>query len=93
MPCLGHGGPEAVQIAVVPARVHSRGGIGEVQRGVHGNAADLGSFEVVKEMRWAPFTLATVFQLGVTTLVPVLPLMLTMICLEELLEKLLRIIF
>ena len=42
--------------------------------------ADLGnSFEVVKEMRWAPFTLATVFQLGVTTLVPVLPLMLTMI--------------
>ena len=56
--------------------------------------ADLGnSFEVVKEMRWAPFTLATVFQLGVTTLVPVLPLMLTMISLEELLMKLLQIIF
>ena len=56
--------------------------------------ADLGnSFEVVKEMRWAPFTMATVFQLGVTTLVPVLPLMLTMISLEELLEKLLQIIF
>jgi hypothetical protein len=56
--------------------------------------ADLGnSFDVVKEMRWAPFTLATVFQLGVTTLVPVLPLMLTMISLEELLEKLLQIIF
>jgi hypothetical protein len=56
--------------------------------------ADLGnSFEAVKEMRWAPFTLATVLQLGVTTLVPVLPLMLTMISLEELLEKLLQIIF
>ena len=56
--------------------------------------ADLGnSFEVVKEMRWTPFTLATVFQLGVTTLVPVLPLMLTMISLEELLEKLLQIVF
>jgi len=56
--------------------------------------ADLGnSFDVVKEMRWAPFTLATVFQLGVTTLVPVLPLMLTLISLEELLEKLLQIIF
>jgi hypothetical protein len=56
--------------------------------------ADLGnSFEVIKEMRWAPFTMATVFQLGVTTLVPVLPLMLTMISLEELVEKLLQIIF
>jgi len=42
--------------------------------------ADLGnSFDVVKEMRWAPFTLATVFQLGVTTLVPVVPLLLTTI--------------
>ena len=50
--------------------------------------ADLGnSFEVVKEMRWVPFTLATVFQLAVTTLVPVLPLMLTMISLEELLDE------
>ena len=56
--------------------------------------ADLGnSFEVVKEMRWVPFTLPTVFQLAVTTLVPVLPLMLTMISLEELLERLLQIIF
>ena len=56
--------------------------------------ADLGnSFEVVKEMRWVPFTMATVFQLGVTTLTPVLPLMLTMISLEELLTKLLQIIF
>lgn len=56
--------------------------------------ADLGnSYDVVKEMRWAPFTLATVFQLGVTTLVPVVPLMLTMISMEELLTRLLQIIF
>ena len=44
-------------------------------------------------MRWVPFTLATVLQLAVTTLVPVLPLMLTMISLEELLDRLLKIVF
>jgi hypothetical protein len=44
-------------------------------------------------MRWAPFTMSTVFQLAVTTLVPVLPLMLTMISLEELLDRLLKIVF
>jgi hypothetical protein len=56
--------------------------------------ADLGnSFDMVKEMRWAPFSLPTVLHLGVITLLPVLPLMLTMIPLEELLERLLKIIF
>jgi hypothetical protein len=56
--------------------------------------ADLGkSFDVVKEMRFAPFTLRTVFHLGVITLLPVLPLTLTMIPLEELLDRLLRIVF
>ena len=56
--------------------------------------ADLGnSYEVVKGMRWVPFTLQTVLQLAVTTLLPVLPLMLTMISLEELLERLLKIVF
>ena len=56
--------------------------------------ADLGnSFEVVKGMRFVPFTLQTVFQLAVTTLLPVLPLMLTLISLEELLERLLKILF
>jgi hypothetical protein len=56
--------------------------------------ADLGnSFEVVKGMRFVPFTLQTVLQLAITTLVPVLPLLLTMISLEELLERLLKIIF
>jgi len=56
--------------------------------------ADLGnSFDVVKEMRWVPFTLSTVLQLAVTTLLPVLPLTLTMISLEELLERLLKLVF
>ena len=44
-------------------------------------------------MRWVPFTLTTVLQLAVTTLLPVLPLTLTMISLEELLDRLLKIIF
>ena len=56
--------------------------------------ADLGnSYEVVRSMRWAPFTLQTVLQMAVTTLLPVLPLTLTMFSLQELLEKLLKIVF
>lgn len=56
--------------------------------------ADLGaSFEVVKEMRWVPFTWSTLLQLIATTLVPVLPLTLTMISLDDLLERLLRVAF
>lgn len=56
--------------------------------------ADLGnSFEVVKQMRMAPFTLQTVLQLAIATLVPVLPLMLTMISLEELVQRLLTMVF
>ena len=56
--------------------------------------ADLGnSFEVVKGMRLVPFTMQTVLQLAVATLLPVVPLTLTMISLEELLERLLKIVF
>jgi hypothetical protein len=56
--------------------------------------ADLGnSFEVVKGMRFVPFTLQTVLQLAVATLLPVLPLTLTMISLEELLGRLLKLVF
>ena len=55
--------------------------------------ADLGnSFEVVDGMRTVPFTKGTVLQLAVITLVPVAPLLLTMISLEELLKRLLKII-
>lgn len=56
--------------------------------------ADLGnSFEVVRSMRLVPFTMQTVVQLAVVTLLPVLPLTLTMISLEELLARLLTLLF
>jgi len=56
--------------------------------------ADMGgSFDVVKEMKIAPFTLRTVLQLGVVTLLPVAPLLLTMISLEEALTQLLSAVF
>lgn len=64
-------------------------GSGDIQ-----SLADLGnSFSVVKEMRWAPFTMQTVLQLAVTSLVPVAPLLLTMVPLEELLDRLLKLVF
>ena len=56
--------------------------------------ADMGnSFEVVKEMRLAPFTLQSVLQLAVFTLLPVLPLTLTLFSLEQLLDRLLQVVF
>jgi hypothetical protein len=56
--------------------------------------ADMGnSYDVVREMRWIPFTLTTVLQLALATLVPVLPLGLTMFSLEELLDRLLKVVF
>jgi len=64
-------------------------GSGDIQ-----SLADLGnSFEVIKTMRLVPFTKETVFQLGVVTLVPLVPLLLTMISLEELLKRLLSAVF
>ena len=56
--------------------------------------ADLGnSYEVVRGMRWVPFTGQTILQLAVATLLPVVPLALTMISLEQLLERLLKLAF
>jgi len=56
--------------------------------------ADMGnSYDVVKEMRWVPFTLSTVVQLALTTLLPVLPLGLTMFSAEEFLDRLLKVVF
>ena len=57
-------------------------GSGDIQ-----SLADLGnSYAVVKEMRLAPFNMQTVLQLAVITLLPLAPLLLTMIPLEELLD-------
>lgn len=56
--------------------------------------ADLGtSFAVVKQMQWAPFYPRTGVQLAVITLLPVAPLLLTMIPLEELLARMLSVVF
>jgi hypothetical protein len=56
--------------------------------------ADLAnSFEVVRTMRIAPVTKDAILQLAAFTLVPVVPLALTMMPLEELLKKLFGILF
>jgi hypothetical protein len=56
--------------------------------------ADLGnSFEIVRSMSLVPVTRNTVLQLAVITLLPVAPLLLTMVSLEELLKRLLQVVF
>ena len=56
--------------------------------------ADLAaSFDVVSTMRAAPFTMRTIVQLAVITLLPVAPLLLTMVPLDQLLLRLLQAIF
>jgi hypothetical protein len=55
--------------------------------------ADLGnSFEIVRSTRLLPFTRDAVLQLGMITLLPVAPLVLTMIPLEELMTRLFQIL-
>jgi len=64
-------------------------GSGDIQ-----SLADLSnSFEVVRTMGIAPVTKQAIVQLVVATLVPVVPLALTMMPLEELLKKLIGIVF
>lgn len=56
--------------------------------------ADLNnSFDVIKSMNIVPFTKETIFRLAVITLIPFLPLTLTMISLEELIDKILKSVF
>ena len=56
--------------------------------------ADLGNcLAVVKEMLVIPFNIRTVVQLAVVTLLPVAPLLLTMIPMEELMDRLLKVAF
>jgi hypothetical protein len=56
--------------------------------------ADLGnSYEVVKSMKWVPFTRETLVQLIIVTLLPTFPLLLTMIPLDEVLTRLFKAIF
>jgi len=64
-------------------------GTGDIQ-----SLADLGnSLEVVKSMRALPITKEALLQLGVITLLPLAPLLLTMMPLKDLLKMLLGVIF
>ena len=55
--------------------------------------ADLGgSYDIVRGMRTLPFTRDTVIQLAVITLLPIAPLLLTLISIDEILKGLLQII-
>jgi hypothetical protein len=56
--------------------------------------ADMGNgFQVVQEMRSVPFTIRDAMQLAAISLLPILPLTLTMFSLQELLERALKLIF
>ena len=64
-------------------------GSGDIQ-----SLADLGnSYEVVRTMRIAPITRDAIVRLGAATLVPITPLLLTMMPLEELAKMLFGILF
>src|SRR4029079_17364977 len=51
------------------------------------------SFDVIREMRVVPITRTLVAELAVMTLIPLAPLLLTMISLEELLGQFVKIVF
>ncbi|HYR01272.1 MAG TPA: hypothetical protein VET86_14605 [Casimicrobiaceae bacterium] len=56
--------------------------------------ADLGNaFEVVRGMRIVPVTKETVAELAIMTLLPVTPLLLTMVSVEQLLDQVLKVVF
>jgi hypothetical protein len=64
-------------------------GSGDIQ-----SLADLGnSFEAIRQMRSIPFTPRALVQLAIVTLAPVAPLALTMISAEELLQRLIKVVF
>jgi hypothetical protein len=64
-------------------------GSGDIQ-----SLADLGnSFSVVKEMRIVPISKEAIFQLAVVAVAPIVPLLLTLMPLDELLKKLIGIVF
>ncbi len=56
--------------------------------------ADLNnSFDIIRSMRLVPFTKETILQLAIITLIPFLPLTLTMFSLEELIDRILKSVF
>ena len=64
-------------------------GTGDIQ-----SLADLGnSFSIIQDMRMVPVTKQAMLQLGAATLAPIVPLLLTLMPLEDLIKKLFGIIF
>jgi len=64
-------------------------GSGDIQ-----SLADLGNaFSIIQDMRVVPVTKQAMFQLAAATVAPIVPLLLTLMPLEELLKKLLGILF
>jgi hypothetical protein len=64
-------------------------GSGDIQ-----SLADLeNSFEAIRQMRSIPFTPRALVQLAIVALAPVAPLALTMISAEELLQRLIKVVF
>jgi len=64
-------------------------GSGDIQ-----SLADLSnSFDVIRRMHIVPFTRETIVQLAIITLLPLLPLTLTMFSLEEMITRLLKSVF
>jgi hypothetical protein len=64
-------------------------GSGDIQ-----SLADLNnSYEIVSDMRFVPFGLEDVIRLAAATAVPLVPLLLTIFPLEELIERLVKIVF
>jgi len=56
--------------------------------------ADLSnSFQVIRGMRFVPFSKETIMQLAMITVAPISPLLLTMVSFEELLKRLLSAVF
>lgn len=51
------------------------------------------SYEYMKQLSWIPFTLQNVLQLAILGLLPISPLLLSMFSVEELLGKLIKILF
>lgn len=64
-------------------------GSGDIQ-----SLADLGnSYSIIQDMRIVPVTKQAMLQLGVATIAPIVPLLLTLMPLEELIRKLFGILF
>ena len=74
----------------------NEGGVGEPILGTGDiqSLADLGnSYSIIQDMRVVPVTRQAMFQLAVATALPIAPLLLTLMPLEELLKRLFGMIF